>query len=589
MPFTFTKPATDIWNPLDAGSNARGASMAESRTWGIEVETALNELAGDPPARVLNTYVDASTYGVNPAAADITPGLQAAIDANPGCTIVIPNFNGAVLKSLTAAFLDKSNTRVLLDGCRIERPAGTFLKDGVIAVRKRVPGGAKLDNVIVEGRAGARFYFHPVQSASFFPAAGTTVLPITSSATSRFDFVVLRTRAGVTKFLSQSSDLTAGGPTGVTMASPSLAGDGYTVRIAPGNERTGAVAIEGTSTDRVGRVELKGYDVAGYCYVANEAAHVDEVNASLIRTFGCVDRATIYPYLSMGKLTMDRMSSFGKMDEGPDLGWNAGTGVALCAYGLNINPLAGHVIEDMQVSNLHIEDMDGHAVGIGGDVRRVSMSNVTSINPGFYHLVGFGGATEPREVTIRGMTCEGVTTAEAIYWTAGGLDLDCVVRGGKQVRVGGSGTTKSGNRVKSKIINPTESGSFYAQDQNELVMDVDVTGGPAGATTSASLANLTRAVGRLSIENTSNAGDGVLVNNVVDSLIDIRCNGKSRGVLIYGGSTGNDVRTNTRGCTNTGVEIASGADYNRVHGVARGATSPAINAGTGNAISDVLT
>ena len=40
----FTKRAVDVFNPVDASSNPRGASMGETQTWGIEVEQALVEL-----------------------------------------------------------------------------------------------------------------------------------------------------------------------------------------------------------------------------------------------------------------------------------------------------------------------------------------------------------------------------------------------------------------------------------------------------------------------------------------------------------------------------------------------------------------
>lgn len=66
MTFTPTKTASAIFDPVDSGGNARGAVMAEARTWGTEVEQELDSLDG----RLTSVETGVGSGPVNPNAAD---------------------------------------------------------------------------------------------------------------------------------------------------------------------------------------------------------------------------------------------------------------------------------------------------------------------------------------------------------------------------------------------------------------------------------------------------------------------------------------------------------------------------------------
>lgn len=44
---SFTHDATDVFDPVDGGGNARGASMSETRTWGSEMQAYVEALLTD--------------------------------------------------------------------------------------------------------------------------------------------------------------------------------------------------------------------------------------------------------------------------------------------------------------------------------------------------------------------------------------------------------------------------------------------------------------------------------------------------------------------------------------------------------------
>lgn len=535
------------------------------------------------------SMVDASAFGVNPGASDIGPLLQAVYDANPGKMIAIPYFP-AKLNWITPVSADISNTSLHLCLNTYERPVGTFLKRAMIEVRKRVPGGAKLDNVSITMQGRPTFLFNWVQYAQITPVAGSTFIALASPAGSQFDFLIVRKRGASDVPLSQSSDLTpACGPTGFTLATPSLAGDVYDVFVVPGDARTCAILVEGITPDRVGTVTLGDYDVEGFCYVANCLVHYDEVHAGHIRTYGCIDRGGLYPYLSGGKLVANHIAAYGKMRRFPIMNaYNGGAGIAACAYAFNVNPLAGQIIDDIQINQLHSEDMNGHAVGIGGDVRRCKIDSLTSINPGFSHVIGFGGTVEPRDTKINNATLEGACVGEGVYLLGGNTTIDCEMRGSSQVRIGGTGIQKFNNKVTAKILDPTLSNSLTVQEQTDLEMSVRVIGGPAGATTSASLLNLVRPKGSIAVSHNSNAGDAILLNNVDDGLLSLSASGKSRAALMFGNSVGNAIEVNARGCTTTGMETTAGSNDNKISGVVKGPSFPLLNNGTGNNVAALV-
>lgn len=59
MPVVYTKTADEVFNPLDGLGAPRGANMAEARTWGTEVETAIEttSLAADDRATIADDTI----------------------------------------------------------------------------------------------------------------------------------------------------------------------------------------------------------------------------------------------------------------------------------------------------------------------------------------------------------------------------------------------------------------------------------------------------------------------------------------------------------------------------------------------------
>jgi hypothetical protein len=543
------------------------------------------------------TFVNAADQGVNsisPADTDIGPKLQVTVDANPGRTIVIPPFHGSVLNCRTEIILDGIGTTIE-NHAVIESPFGTYAQQGIFAIRKRVAGGAKLHSVSVRFRGQGRTYFHPADYKQFAPVAGSTVFPWVTAATSRNDFAVYRTRAGVSKLLSPASDLSVGDGTGFTLASASVAGDVYDGYVVTAHQRRAGVYVEGTAVDRIGLVKLDDIHTDGFGYIGIPLMYYDEVWFNRVTTYGCINRGGVYPYLSGGLLRGTDLTVRGKMRNGPALlsAMNGGQGVSSCFYGLDPLPAGGQSIEEVRLSGVNIQDTAAYAFGMGsGDIKRMIISGLQTKNAGVYHILGLNGAspeTEGRDVLIEGIQAEGPTVAEPLYWLGGNATLEGTFRGTTgSVRIGGTGSYKVAMRAKLDIINPTVTQAFLAQQQTSPDFDIKVYGGPAGNVSSIDLFDLTGLTGQLKAARTTNAGEGVLLSGVTGGRFGVHVAGTSRGCLLYNNATKNRIDINVGGVVTTGIETTAGSNYNSFDGVARGPTFPFADPATGNKTNDLI-
>ncbi len=585
---------SDLITFAPGSTSIAGLTLAADASTAMQAVTKQQFDAG--PIKVLNTYIDASKYGVSPGATDNAPLIQSAIDNNPGCTIVIPSFNGADLPMRTTVFHDVSNTGLLFDRCRFVRPAGVYLKDSMFAVRKRAgwTGSGKLTGVTISGDGYA--YFSPVTSNTFTATAGQTVFSWTSPATAKADFAIFRVRGGVATYLSTSSDLSAGGATGFTLTAAAQAGDTYIAYVTAADARTGFVSVEGLNADRVTGFRQRGrLECEGFSYVSYPNMYYDDVAWDHVVTRGGIDRAGIYPYLAGTSLKAYRQESYGKMARGPSelLALNGGAGVEAAYYGLNHN--ATGTIDGVSVDHLIVEDMAGHACLIGGGCKNVRIGEIRSKNPGFYHFISLHHATaDPQDIVVDWIDAEGATKAEPIYI----LSVETQVRGGivrgasGAVRVGGSGVVKSGNAINLRIDGTTAGTALLVSDQEGINFGTTkITNPPAGSVTGASLSNLNRPTGLVDVDGPASGGggDGALLSGVTNAPdLVIAGRRKSRGALAYSNSTANVLRFAVGGSITTGVEIAAGSNDNHISGVAKGASFPLINGGTGNNVAALV-
>ncbi len=567
---------------------------------GVDAQEVIDALGGVSGAQqslniVGNTYVDASNWStdsannVSPSKSDNTVALQACIDANQGKTIVIPPFYGQQLNFAGTAYLDKIGTNIEISGTKLVRPSGVYVQNAIISISKRVAGGAQLQNVGVTGKNGALFYFEPVATTTFTATAGQTVFSWDTSSfgsvglRSKFDFVIFRTRAGVTTFLSASSDISAGSATGFTLAAASTAGDFLEVALVPANASTGAVSVYGTSTDLISAT-IGGYDVEGCCYVANQLSYYDKMRVLPIRTYGCIDRGGIYPYLGGNVLIADAIECYGKARTG------FGAGRSMCSYGININDLTSDTAPfgTIKLNHLHCEDISGHSLGYGGNIEKLVVDGLTSKNAGFYDILGYGGAIQPLEVVINGYEGSG-SGAQPVYILGSNTTINGIIRNAKEAaRIDGGAR----NTINLTIIDTvtTASGSASIFNQTDSDVKIKVSGGP---NTGVNALALTRgeynfSCRKVSGDSTYNAGDGILVNNVQDAQIKCASTGYNRGSVVYGNSSNNVIDVKLVANATTGLELGAGSNTNSIGGVTRGHTNNLINSGTSNNVAALI-